>query len=96
MKKRLLLMIVLIGAIAAIVKAKAGHESGWHGLSESEARAKLDAKLPSKIPADKRAEISDKVVTKMRDRGVLADDAPADETTDADAATDAAEQLTSH
>lgn len=77
-KKRLILSVLLIAAIAMITgcgkKAKARHDSEWHGLTESEARSKLDAKLPGKIPAEKRSEISDKVVAKMRDRGVIADD----------------------
>lgn len=74
MTKRLLILVVLAILIAAIVKKARSHrESEWHGLSESDARAKLDAKLPSRIPADKRSVISDKVITKMRDRGVISE-----------------------
>jgi hypothetical protein len=74
-KKRLILLVLLIAVIAACgKKAKARHDSEWHGLTESEARSKLDAKLPGKIPAEKRSEISDKVVAKMRDRGVITED----------------------
>ncbi len=73
-KKSLILILVLIVAIAAAAKkSKATRASEWHGLTESEARSKLDAKLPGKIPAEKRSAISDKVVGKMRARGVLVD-----------------------
>ena len=77
-KKRLILSVLVIAVIAMITgcgkKAKAKHDSEWHGLTESEARSKLDAKLPGKIPAEKRSAVSDKIVAKMRDRGVIAED----------------------
>ena len=74
-KKRLILLVLLVVVIAACAKkAKSHRQSEWHGLTESEARSKLDAKLPGKIPAEKRSAISDKVVAKMRDRGVISED----------------------
>ena len=36
-----------------------------------EIREKLEARLPSRIPDDKRAAVADKVVSKMRERGVI-------------------------
>ena len=74
-RKRLILLVLLVVMIAACAKkAKSHRESEWHGLTESEARSKLDAKLPGKIPAEKRSAISDKVVATMRDRGVISED----------------------
>lgn len=77
-KKRLTLMTLLIAGVAALAacgkKASAKRRHEWHGLTESEARAKLDDKLPGKIPADKREAITEKVVAKMRDRGAITDD----------------------
>ena len=91
-KKRLILLVVLIGVLAACAKKSKSHrESEWHGLTESEARAKLDAKLPGKIPADKRGVISDKVVAKMRDRGVIVEDSVVPD--DASGIVDDADQL---
>jgi hypothetical protein len=74
--KKLITGAFVIGvAIAVIAKKKESKQaSEWRGLSESEARAKLESKLPSKIPAEKRAAISDKIVTKMHQRGVISDD----------------------
>lgn len=75
-KNRWILLTLLIVAIAACTKSsKSKRASEWHGLTESEARSKLETKLPGKIPAEKRAAISDKVVAKMRDRGVITDEA---------------------
>lgn len=73
-KKRLLLAVVAVLLVACMKKMKSHRESEWHGLTESEARSKLDAKLPSRIPDEKRSAISDKVIAKMRDRGVVGAD----------------------
>ncbi len=72
-RKRLILLMLLVVVVIA-AWAKSHRESEWHGLTESEARSKLDAKLPDMIPAEKRSAISDKVVAKMRDRGVISED----------------------
>ena len=90
-KTRLILLMLLIVVIAACAKKTKPHrESQWHGLTESEARSKLDAKLPGKIPAEKRSAISDKVVSKMRDRGVISEDTVAPD--DASSLTDDADE----
>jgi hypothetical protein len=62
-------------AAVIIAKARSRRESEWRGLSENEARAKIGDRLPARIPEDKRDMITDKVVTKMRDRGVLREEA---------------------
>ena len=94
-KNRLILLTLLIVVIAACAKkAKSHRTSEWHGLTESEARSKLETKLPSKIPAEKRSAISDKVVAKMRDRGVISED-PAG-SNDASGITDDADQFAKH
>lgn len=94
-KKRLIVLVLVIAAIAACAKKGKSHRgSDWHGLTESEARSKLDAKLPDKIPAEKRSAISDKVVAKMRDRGVISDDAVVPD--DASDIADDADQLAKH
>ena len=72
--KKLLLAAIMIGIIAmAMKKAKMDRED-WHGLSEHEARDRLEERLPNKIPDDRREHIKDTIVTKMRDRGVLTDE----------------------
>ena len=94
-KKRLILLVLLIGVVAACAKKSKTHRaSEWHGLTESEARAKLETKLPGKIPAEKRSAISDKVVAKMRDRGVISEDPAVPD--DASGIADDADQLAEH
>ncbi|MDH3730257.1 MAG: hypothetical protein OES13_03870 [Acidimicrobiia bacterium] len=74
LRRSILVAAVVLIAVACIKKAKSHRESEWHGLTESEARSKLDDKLPSRVPDDKRSAISDKVIAKMRDRGVIDED----------------------
>ena len=69
--KKLLKLALLIGGIAAVAKLVSAKKAAWEGLTESEVRAKLDARLPDRMPAKAQAAVADKVVTKMRQRGVL-------------------------
>lgn len=74
MKK--LVKLALIGAlVGGIVKFVTSTKKDFEGLTETQARIKLDSKLPAKMPADKRAEVTDKVVAAMKDKGVLVSDA---------------------
>ena len=43
-------------------------------MPESAVRAKLDARIPDQVPTEKRAEIADKVVAKMRQRGIIGEE----------------------
>ncbi len=45
----------------------------WEGLSEDDLRDRLDERLPSQIPDEKRQAIADTIVTKMKDRGAVAE-----------------------
>ncbi len=75
MKKLLIAVVLTLLVLACVKKMKDSREAEWHGLTEGEARSKLDEKLPHRIPDEKRSEISDKIVAKMRDRGILAEEA---------------------
>jgi hypothetical protein len=71
MKKKLIGFALIAGAVAAAAKLIATKKPEWQGLTESEARQKIEQRIPSRVPEEKRAEVADKVVTKMRERGVL-------------------------
>ncbi len=73
MKK--LLRLALIGLAAVTVMKVMAEKKAFEGLSEAEARERLAQKMPAKMPDDKRAEVTDKVIDKMRERGVLAGEA---------------------
>ena len=83
MKKRLIGLALIAGAVAAAAKLMATKKAEWQDLSESEARQKVEERLPSRVPEEKRAAVADKVVTKMRERGVLREE-PAEPVSDVD------------
>ena len=87
-RKRLILLVLAVLMVVAIKNAKSRRESEWRGLTESQARSKLDAKLPSRIPDDKRSMISDKVMAKMRDKGIIIEDVSDEPSSTAQATTD--------
>jgi hypothetical protein len=82
--KKLLKLAFIAVAVAFAAKLIEAKKAEWEGMAESDVRAKLDARLPEKVPAEKRSEIANKVVGMMRDQGVLREDAPAAEATDTD------------
>jgi hypothetical protein len=73
-----------VTAVAKLVTAK---KAEWQGLTESQVREKLDSRLPGRMPDEKRADVADKVVSKMRERGALREqaEATAPEPTESDA-----------
>ena len=75
--KKVLMLALLVGGVAAVAKMVTAKKAEWHGMTESDVRAKLDGRLPERVPADKRAAIADKVVSKMREKGALVEEAPA-------------------
>jgi len=66
---------LLAGLVAAVVKLVSTQKADWQGLTEGEVRDKLHIKLDSRIPSQKVDQIGDKVVEKMRQRGVLGEEA---------------------
>jgi hypothetical protein len=73
--KKLLKLALIVGGIAAVAKLVGAKKAEWAGLTESEVRAKLDARLPDRMPPEKQAAVADKVVGTMRSRGVLREEA---------------------
>ena len=84
--KKLLFLAALIGLIVAASRKAQVDREQWEGLTEDEVRSRLDQRLPNQIPGEKRQMITDKIVTKMKDRGTISD-----ETIDADEPIDLAD-----
>ena len=72
--KRLLKLAVIVGGIAVASKMAAAKKSEWQGLTEAQARQKIDSRLPGEMPADKREMVIKKVVSRMQDKGSLSDE----------------------
>ena len=72
--KKLVKLALIIGAIAVLAKVVGAKMAKWQGLTESEVRDKLESRLPKWVPGEKRAEITDEVVSGMREKGALRDE----------------------
>ena len=85
--KKLLKVALIVGGMTAVAKLATAKKAEWQGLTESQVREKLDSRLPGRMPDEKRAGVADKVVSKMRERGVLReqDEATAPVPTESDA-----------
>lgn len=81
--KMILRLAILAGAAAAVAKVIGAKKSSWEGLTEPEVRSKVTSRLPDRMPDDKREAVTDKIVSKMKDQGMIreaADEAAAGET----------------
>ena len=73
--KKLFKFAVFAALVGAVVKMVSAQKAEWQGLSESQVRGKLHEKLDTRMPSEKIDEIGDKIVDKMRERGVLGEEA---------------------
>lgn len=77
--KKLFKLAVFAGIVAGVAKLIQAKKAEWSGLSEAQVREKLDTTIGSKVDdPEKMAEIGDKVVAKMKERGMI-EPAPAEE-----------------
>ena len=82
--KRFLLIAAVLGLIALALKGRAKQREAWHGISEAEARDRLEQRLPSRIPEEKRDAVKEKIVGRMRERGIFEEADGAEEAEDAE------------
>lgn len=75
--KKFVKLVLIVGGVTLLAKLVTAKKSEWRDLTESDIREKLDSRLAGRVPDEKRDAIADKVVSKMRERGVLrAEDEP--------------------
>jgi hypothetical protein len=67
--------LLFAGLLTAIARVMASKKAEFAGLTDSEARAKFEAKLGPWIGEDKAAEVADQVVPKLKEAGLLEPDA---------------------
>lgn len=72
---------LFVGIVALIGRAIASKKDEFYGITESEARAKFESKLGSRIGEDKAAEVADQVIPKLKEKGIIKPD-PAEEAVD--------------
>lgn len=72
--KKLIKLALMVGAVAVAARFVGAKKAEWEGLTESQVRDKLDARMPDRVPDEKRAAVADKVIAAMRSRGKLVED----------------------
>ena len=68
--KKLFRLALLAGVAFGAVKLME-EKKNWTGLTEDEARQKLNTKLSARVPAEKLEQVTDQIVDQMKARGVL-------------------------
>jgi len=68
------LLASVVTAVVVLARVIRARRAGWVGLTESQVRAKLDARMRGRVSGEERAAIANLVVAKMRSRGKLAAD----------------------
>jgi len=66
-----LFRLALLAAIAFGVMKLLEEKKNWEGLTEDEARDRINEKLSPRVPAEKLEQVTDQIVTQMKARGVL-------------------------
>lgn len=66
--------MLILGIVGFVVSYLNGKKLEYAGLTESEARRKVEEKLAPKVGEERAAEIADQVIPKLKERGVVVDD----------------------
>jgi len=86
--------LVFVGILFFAGKMIAQKKSEFYGISESEARSKLETKLSSRLGEEKASEIVDQIIPRLLDKGVIKADEAVDATESVvDDAKDAVEEV---
>ncbi|MEX0864050.1 MAG: hypothetical protein WD269_04150 [Acidimicrobiia bacterium] len=63
--------MVFLGILGAAIRFLASKREEYAGLTESEARERMESKLSPRLGEEKASEIADQVVPVLKDRGLL-------------------------
>ena len=67
----LLKFLVVVGILYAASRLLMQQKEEWMGLTESQARAKVESKLSPRVGEDKASEIAEQVVAVLTEKGVI-------------------------
>ncbi|MGF1617631.1 MAG: hypothetical protein ACFCU2_07455 [Acidimicrobiia bacterium] len=72
--KSLFKLLLILGIAGFVVSYLNGKKLEYAGLTETEARRKLEEKLAPKVGKERAAEIAGQVIPRLKERGVVIDD----------------------
>jgi hypothetical protein len=74
--------LVLVGILVAAGKFMAKQKQDWSGITEAQAREKIESKLASRVGEEKATDIANQIVTVLTEKGVIKAEETADEVVD--------------
>jgi len=84
--------LIFVGMLYVAGRMLNQQKQKFSGITESEARAKIENKLGPKMGEDKAAELAEQIVSKLRDKGVIKAEEAHDIVDAAESATDDADE----
>lgn len=85
-------LLIFVGLLYVAGRFLNQQKEEWMGLSESEAKAKVESKLAPKVGEDKASEIATQVIAALTEKGVIKADEPSVTEDVAEAAEDVVEE----
>jgi hypothetical protein len=66
--------LVFAGVVYFAGRLAAQQKKNWEGLTESQARSRIEPRLASKLGDEKATDIADQIITALKDRGIIKED----------------------
>ena len=70
--------LLFVGILYVVGRVVAEKKAEFYGITESEARVKIETKLGPKMGEVKAAELADQIIPKLMEKGVIVADEPHD------------------
>lgn len=74
--------LVLVGILVAAGKFMAKQKQDWSGITEAQAREKIESRLASRVGEEKATDIANQIVTVLTEKGVIKAEETAEEVVD--------------
>ena len=88
----MLKFLIFVGILYMAGRMLQQKKTEYYGISESEARIKIETKLGPRMGEDKAAELADQIIPKLKEKGVIVADEPHDIVDTAETAAEEAEE----
>jgi hypothetical protein len=84
----MLKFLVFMGILYLAGRFMAKQKEGWAGITEAQAREKIESRLASRVGEEKANDIANQIVTVLTEKGVIKAEATDDEVVDVTEETD--------
>ena len=71
--KKYLLIAGTLGIVVLLVRKLTASRKDWTNMTEEEARQQIHDRFPNRMPEERKEVVTDKIVSKMKEKGALID-----------------------